>query len=186
MHIIYIVLLDYPYYILYMHIAVLYYYICTMNPIVIFKYLQYNYTIMGLKENFESGKYWGILTSIDLFECDPKPINSEKDIKDFVVALCDLIDMKRYGDCQIYRFGSGDKEGYTFLQLIETSLISGHFAAETNNAYIDVFSCKYYDPTVVADFAKAFFFASDCLITVTPRHSNMEDSGFKYREAKEI
>jgi len=139
---------------------------------------------MSLEKEFESGKYWGVLTSIDLFECDPKIINSEKDIKDFAIMLCDLIDMKRYGECQIYRFGSGDKEGYTFLQLIETSLISGHFAAETNNAYIDVFSCKYYDPEIVVEFAKEFFKANNAKLTVTPRYSKYERGTFEYKEDK--
>jgi len=43
------------------------------------------------------------------------------------------------------------------VQLIETSLISGHFANITNNAYLDIFSCKYYDPSVVVEFTKNFF-----------------------------
>jgi len=38
-----------------------------------------------------------------------------------------------------------------------TSLISGHFANASNTVYLDVFSCKYYDPREVAEFAMAFF-----------------------------
>ncbi len=41
-------------------------------------------------------------------------------------------------------------------QLIETSLISGHFANKTNTVYLDVFSCKYYDPRAVGEFATEF------------------------------
>ena len=40
------------------------------------------------------------------------------------------------------------------VQLIETSLISGHFANDTNSAYLDIFSCKGYDPAVVEEFSK--------------------------------
>ena len=43
------------------------------------------------------------------------------------------------------------------VQLISTSLISGHFANDTNNADLDIFSCKGYDPTVVEEFSKQFF-----------------------------
>ena len=46
-------------------------------------------------------------------------------------------------------------------QLIESSLVSGHFANKTNNVYLDIFSCKYYNPKEVAEFAKNFFEASD-------------------------
>jgi len=42
-------------------------------------------------------------------------------------------------------------------QLIETSLISAHFANQSNTTYLDVFSCKAYDPKTVADFSKKFF-----------------------------
>ena len=42
-------------------------------------------------------------------------------------------------------------------QLIETSLISAHFANQSNTTYLDVFSCKAYDPKTVVEFAKSFF-----------------------------
>lgn len=42
-------------------------------------------------------------------------------------------------------------------QFIETSLISGHFANDTNAASLDIFSCKSYDPAVVENFARTFF-----------------------------
>jgi len=42
-------------------------------------------------------------------------------------------------------------------QLIETSLVSGHFANETNAAYLDVFSCKEYEPVRAAEFCRDFF-----------------------------
>jgi S-adenosylmethionine/arginine decarboxylase-like enzyme len=47
--------------------------------------------------------------------------------------------------------------GYSMIQLIETSLISGHFANESNAAYLDIFSCKNYDPAIVEEFSKVFF-----------------------------
>jgi hypothetical protein len=65
--------------------------------------------------------------------------------------------MKRYGNCQIVHFGEGKVAGYSMVQLIETSLISGHFANESNAAYLDIFSCKSYDPAIVEEFSKVFF-----------------------------
>jgi S-adenosylmethionine/arginine decarboxylase-like enzyme len=101
-------------------------------------------------------------TGIDLHFCDPDLIRDSNAIKRFVVELCDLIHMKRFGECVVVNFGEDEKvAGYSMTQLIETSLISGHFANLTNHAYIDVFSCKGYDPKTVADFAKDFFNAKD-------------------------
>lgn len=105
------------------------------------------------------GKAWGICTSVDLHDCDPDRIRDAKQIEAYVVQLCELIEMKRYGSCQIVNFGEGRVAGYSMVQLIETSLISGHFANDTNSAYLDIFSCKGYDPAVVEEFSKSFFSA---------------------------
>ena len=84
--------------------------------------------------------------------------------------LCDLIKMKRFGECQVVRFGVDERvQGYSMVQLIETSLISGHFANLTNAAYIDIFSCKPYDPEEVARFTQAFFEAESCQMHVIER-----------------
>jgi S-adenosylmethionine decarboxylase len=70
--------------------------------------------------------------------------------------------MKRFGDTVVVDFGEDERvAGFSMTQLIETSLISGHFANQSNNIYLDIFSCKFYDPNVVADFAKTFFEAQD-------------------------
>ena len=55
------------------------------------------------------------------------------------------------------------------LQLIETSLISGHFANDSNRAYLDIFSCKPYDPSVVEQFSREFFSASSSDVHTTLR-----------------
>jgi S-adenosylmethionine decarboxylase len=66
--------------------------------------------------------------------------------------------MKRFGKTQVVHFGEDERvAGFSMTQLIETSLISAHFANQSNTTYLDVFSCKTYDPKVVASFSKRFF-----------------------------
>lgn len=112
---------------------------------------------------------WGYSTTVDLYECHPGMIRDPQVIRHFVVALCHLIGMKRYGDCHVVHFGEGRVAGYSMMQLIETSLISGHFANDTNAAYLDIFSCKDYDPAVVEAFAKTFFCAASSRRTTIQR-----------------
>ena len=112
---------------------------------------------------------WGIASSFDIYNCDPETIRSSEKIQQFVVELCDLIEMKRFGETIIVNFGEDERvAGYSMAQLIETSLISAHFANLTNTVYLDVFSCKPYDPEIVADFALKFFAGSNCIT-----HSNL-------------
>ncbi len=113
---------------------------------------------------------WGILSSIDLYGCNPDTIRNADLIKKFVAELCDLIEMKRFGETVVVHFGEDEKvAGFSMTQLIETSLISAHFANLTNTTYLDVFSCKYYDSQVVADFAKDFFDADEVRLQVLNR-----------------
>lgn len=113
---------------------------------------------------------WGISCSVDVKNCDPAIIRNAALINEYVVQLCDLIEMKRFGECRVVHFGEDEKvAGYSMVQLIETSLISGHFANATNAAYIDVFSCKTYDPAVVAEFTKNYFMGDAVSIVTTER-----------------
>ena len=121
--------------------------------------------IKDLKENFEKKNVWGLLTSVDLYDCNPELIRDAEAIKRYVNELCQLIAMKKFGDTQVVDFGEDERvSGFSMTQLIETSLISGHFANLTNAAYIDIFSCKYYDPQVAADFTQKFFQAKEIKI----------------------
>jgi len=114
---------------------------------------------------------WGIASSIDIYECNPQTIRDEQKIKEFVVRLCDLIEMKRYGETMVVHFGEEERvAGFSMVQLIETSLISAHFANLTNTVYLDVFSCKPYDLKKVEKFSKDFFGGKNCITHVKYRY----------------
>ncbi len=116
---------------------------------------------------------WGLATAIDLSDCDPSAIRDATHIAHFVVALCDLIEMKRFGEPIIVRFGADPRVcGYSLVQLIETSLIAGHFAEESNSAYIDIFSCKPYPPHQAAEFCRHWFGATTAQVSVNLRQAN--------------
>lgn len=125
--------------------------------------------IEDTREVFDENNSWGLSTAIDLHSCNPRLIRDAGKIKDFTIELCDLIKVKRFGECIIVHFGESEEiQGFSLVQLIETSLISGHFANMTNNAYIDIFSCKFYEPAIAIEFCKTFFEAkeiqSDCIL----------------------
>jgi S-adenosylmethionine decarboxylase len=121
---------------------------------------------MNFQQKYKDNKSWGLSSAIDLHNCDPKLIRSAEAVKQFVYELCDLIEVKRFGECVVVHFGEREEiAGFSMTQLIETSLVSGHFVNSTNNVYLDVFSCKYYDPDVVAKKASEFFKAKDFKLT---------------------
>jgi len=118
----------------------------------------------------EIANAWGLACSFDIYDCDPATIRDAEAIKRFVHELCDLIEMKRFGECVVVNFGEDERvAGFSMIQLIETSLISAHFANASNVTYLDVFSCKPYDPAVVEKFATEFFGGSRCQTHVNLR-----------------
>jgi len=105
---------------------------------------------------------WELL--LDLKGCDLEAIQDGGRIREFVVRLCDdILGMRRFGEPFAARFGEADPKtaGYSVVQLIETSSVVGHFSEERRSAYLDVFSCRSFDPEKVEAFAREFFGAED-------------------------
>jgi S-adenosylmethionine/arginine decarboxylase-like enzyme len=65
--------------------------------------------------------------------------------------------MVAYGPPMLKHFGKDNKKGYTLVQLIETSNVVCHFVEETDDAYIDVFSCKPFSAKDAEDVVKKYF-----------------------------
>jgi S-adenosylmethionine decarboxylase len=96
---------------------------------------------------------------IDLYECDQEIISSAESIQIYAKELCKVIDMIPYGEAQTPYFGEKCEhtKGYSLLQFVETSSITGHFSEGTGAAYINIFSCKPYDKEAALEFTKGYF-----------------------------
>lgn len=95
---------------------------------------------------------------LDCGECDIEQISSYDNIYTFIKEIVKRIDMIAVGEPIIKMMCVGDpKVGYSVVQLIETSNITIHFMEVTGEAYVDVFSCKYFEPAVAEDCFKEFF-----------------------------
>jgi S-adenosylmethionine/arginine decarboxylase-like enzyme len=101
--------------------------------------------------------YWGYHLILNCSKCVPHTIRSHANIETFSNELVKRIDMVAYGRPQIVHFGTGNKAGYTLIQLIETSNIAGHFVEETDDIYLDVFSCKPFEQDTVTQTVNQYF-----------------------------
>jgi len=100
---------------------------------------------------------WGYHLILDCGNCAGHTIRNKTVIENFSRTLVQRIDMVAFGNPQVQHFGSGNKAGYTLVQLIETSNICAHFVEETNDVYLDVFSCKPFQVQDVEDVVQEFF-----------------------------
>lgn len=96
---------------------------------------------------------------LDLSGCDLAVMSSKTKLAEYVDRLCKLIKMKKFGKVQLPYFGleKPQTKGYSMLQFIETSSITGHFSEYWRKSYINVFSCKTYDHRLATEFTKNFF-----------------------------
>jgi len=115
----------------------------------------------GWREGWSpKSKIYGKELILDLYDCDPKIIRSKKKILEYSNKLCNLIKVKKYGKpiCERFALSNPPAAGYSLVQLIESSLVSGHFSELWNSAYINIFSCKKdFDDKKAAAFTKKFF-----------------------------
>ncbi len=123
------------------------------------------------KESRESEvEYWGVSTCINLYDCDLPLMQNAQAIREFVVLLCDRIKMRRYGETQVVFFGDEPHvQGFSMTQLIETSLISAHFAEPAAPSIWMSSAAAPYDSQETAQFAAEYFKAGDYTFEVVHR-----------------
>ena len=124
---------------------------------------------------------WGKHLIIDMSAGDKDRVRSAEHIRRFVEILVETIGMKAYGPPVLQHFAEHLPEaaGYSLVQLIETSAITGHFCDLSGDAYIDIFSCKDFDAELAVEVVRAAFrpqhinFITLVRQAVTPRPSYM-------------
>ena len=65
-------------------------------------------TDAAIRSEYQLVDAWGLHSGIDIHGCNPETIRSAEKIKQFVVELCDLIEMKRFGECVVVNFGEDE------------------------------------------------------------------------------
>lgn len=127
---------------------------------------------MEVVEARGSQEPYGHHLMLDLYDCDPGAVADREVIVDFATRLCDdHLGMRRFGDPFVGRFGLADPKtaGHSLVQLIESSSVTGHFSEERASAYLDVFSCRPFDPEKVAAFARESFGSRRARRRLVPR-----------------
>jgi hypothetical protein len=100
---------------------------------------------------------WGVLAAIDLSDCDVAALADPDRIRGFVADLVPAIGMQRHGPTLVERFGTGELEGWSALQFIETSSVTVHADEVGGRCFVDVFSCRPFDAGLALQIARHWF-----------------------------
>ena len=118
---------------------------------------------------------------LDLYDCDTSKFN-RKNLTDYLIRLCDLIDMER-ADLHFWDYGDDPEakadapahlDGTSCIQFITTSNITIHTLDKVCEVYINIFSCKDFDKEDTTNFTVGFFNAKDVKASVITRGERSE------------
>mgnify|MGYP006271135633 CR=1 FL=1 len=101
-------------------------------------------------------KHWGYHLLLDISGCS-KNIDKEDEVKSFLKDLVKALDMKAIGDPIVVKVDSEQGRGISAVQIITTSTITFHGDDDEMCVYLDVFSCKDYDPEDAIRLVKKYF-----------------------------
>ncbi len=112
---------------------------------------------------------YGVELILDLHDCDTATFNRAS-IGKYFEQLCELIDMKReelvfWDDTDVpeeERQTSPHTQGTSAVQFILTSSIVIHTLDQLSAVYVNMFSCKEFDPKLAERFTVEWFGAGDC------------------------
>jgi len=107
---------------------------------------------------------YGYELVLDLYNCNPA-LFTRKSIDDYFTKLCDVIDMEK---CEVHFWDdvgvpideqqtNPQTKGTSAVCFILTSTIVIHTLDLLETVYVNIFSCKVYDPEVAANFTKSWF-----------------------------
>ena len=114
---------------------------------------------------------WGYHLTVDCAGCN-ESIKNQETLRQFADEMVRTLGMRAYGTPVIVRFGDDPKvSGYTLVQLIETSDITGHFCDYTSEAYIDIFSCNQFSQQDAIAVIERFFLPKNYITNFTTRQA---------------
>ncbi|MDP2704853.1 MAG: S-adenosylmethionine decarboxylase [Patescibacteria group bacterium] len=120
-----------------------------------------------------NNEFWGYHLILDCAQGDRSKVSDKKTIKAFIEKLVPSIGMKAYGEPMIEHFATHAPKaaGYSLVQLIETSAVTGHFSDMTGDFYLDVFSCKQFDSKKAQEVVNLYFAPQQMRVTFLTRQA---------------
>jgi len=119
---------------------------------------------------------YGMELVLDLHDCDPTMF-TRGNLTQFFIDLCTLLEMKRadlhfwdYEDHPQYKnIAPPHLKGTTAVQFISTSNITIHTLDDLRRVYLNIFTCREFEPTLAIEFCTDYFDAGWCGHTVLVR-----------------
>ena len=115
---------------------------------------------------------WGTHTMIDLHKCAYSIVRSTYDMNALMQRICSFIGVAQLGSPNMiyHQSGYGYTSGYTVMQHANghTDIVV-RVNEHNDSVFVDVFSCKAYDPHQLPNLTQDFFGAYEATVDILYR-----------------
>ena len=123
---------------------------------------------LSWERKFMESEAWGLTSSIDIYDCSAEKIFDKENIKAFIKECSEKFSLT-LADSKIPVCFNINDNITGFSKISNDSTIAGHLKNNSTNLYLDVFSCNYYEPREIAEFALQYFNAKNYRMQVSLR-----------------
>lgn len=124
-------------------------------------------------------KPYGYELILDLHGCNPRTFK-RRSLRNYYIVICDTIDMERckltfwddrwtwlwklifFWDKSIQAANEPHTKGISAVQFIITSNITIHCLTDIKKVFVNIFSCKPFNPDIATETTKFWFDAESC------------------------
>jgi S-adenosylmethionine/arginine decarboxylase-like enzyme len=101
-------------------------------------------------------RHWGYHLILDVSDCN-QDVDNPSVVAAFLKEMVEVLKMVAVGEPLVHQFTDPRGRGTSGVQIITTSSLTFHSDDVDWAAYIDVFSCKQFEPQVAIDLTVKYF-----------------------------
>src|SRR5215469_15783022 len=113
-------------------------------------------TLADMPKPPKAADSWGFHLLMDMSECNEN-IDSIEAVEKFFVDIIAELKVKPLSDIMIKKVFGEQGRGISAVQMITTSSLTFHSDDDKRSVYLDLFSCKNFDPQQAVNFACKVF-----------------------------
>ena len=103
---------------------------------------------LSWRKRYESANAWGMLASIDIYDC-PEEMLSNGSICDTLLVAANKLKASPVKSMELHPLEQG--KGIRFIQMLDSGTINGRCRRENGIFYCDIFLCRFFDPREISE-----------------------------------
>jgi S-adenosylmethionine decarboxylase len=116
----------------------------------------------GVRAADTGEEHWGYHLILDCSGCNQK-VDDPPTVTAYLKEMVQALKMVAVGEPLVHQFTGGEEgRGTTGIQIITTSSFTFHSDDDADQAYIDIFSCKEFEPQTAIDLTDRYFEPKRC------------------------